>query len=98
MKIQSIPKELLAEILHYMADDESLEGLGKVIGEVALLEDVRAALRELAVQLAKQVDQQKEEGTLVYPNNLSASARALLSSLSPTEERRLLKSFGYPDL
>lgn len=98
MKIQSLPKELLVGILHYLADQEPLEGLAQVFGKGVALEDVRTALRELAVQLSLEVEPEQEVGsTALFRDHLSVEAKELLAALSPRDERKLLKAFGFLD-
>lgn len=98
MKIQSLPKDLLIEVLHYLADHGSLEGLDQVLGRQFLFEDTRAALRELAVQLSSELEQEREQKGITIPwDDLSLRTRKLLTSLSPGEERRLLRAFRFFD-
>lgn len=96
MKIQSLPKEVLVELIHYLADYERFEGLESILGGDFPMEDARAALRELAVQLRLEFDEEREETSVgVSPQYLSVPSKKLLSALSPREEKKLLKAFGF---
>ncbi|MBI2068430.1 MAG: hypothetical protein HY539_04770 [Deltaproteobacteria bacterium] len=96
MKIRSLPKEILAEVLRAIADYEKLDGLQQVVSADFSLEETRTALRELAVQLREEAVQEKMESD-VPPSRESFSdeTRNLLARLSPREEKRLLKAFGF---
>lgn len=98
MKLKSLPKELFAEVLDYLADFEHLHGLNEILdGEHTVL-NVRSALREAANQLRKQVIAEKEEKSLTEyrkDERLSTQVRSLLSILSPGDERKLLDRFGF---
>lgn len=98
MKLKSLPKELFAEVLDYMADFEHLHGLNEILdGEHTIL-NVRSAFREAANQLRKQVSAEKEEKSLTEyrkDQRLSDQVRNVLSILSPGDERKLLDRFGF---
>jgi hypothetical protein len=100
MRLKSLPKELFAEVLDYLADFEHLHGLNEVLdGEYSILH-ARSALREAAAQLRKQAVADKEEKSLTeYRKDarLSEQVRNLLSILSPGDERKLLDRFGFLD-
>lgn len=99
MKIQSLPGDVVAELLHYLADHDSWQGLGQTLGGDFSLEDAKAALRELAVQLRQEEERATEEkGTNDLKKFLSPEARHLISALSPREEKKLLKVFGLPQV
>ncbi|MBI2082057.1 MAG: hypothetical protein HYT76_00670 [Deltaproteobacteria bacterium] len=98
MKIQSLPKDLLAEVIHYIADYESLDGLRENLAADFTQEDIRGALREVAVQLLKEIEEEKESGrSEISTRLLSQESKELLSSLSPLEGKKLLKAFGFLD-
>ena len=97
IKLKSLPKELCAEILDYLADYERLEGLDKVLeGEFTLL-DVRRVLREISTHIRQEAEMEKgDKGTAEFPRDflLSPQARQVLEVLSPGDEKRLLRRFG----
>lgn len=96
MKLKSIPRELFAEVLDYIADYERLSGLDQILeGQYTVL-DVRGALREVALQIRHFIEEEKEGRLPDYKKDerLSPRARDILSALSPTDERRLLDRFG----
>lgn len=97
MKLKSLPKELFAEILNYLADYEALEGLINVLEGQYTLSQVRAAFRECASNMRKEVELEKEQTSLPdyrKDEQLSARVKELLSILSPGDERKLLDRFG----
>lgn len=98
MKIKSLPMELFAEVLNYLADYEHLAGLDHVLDDDYTVTDVRSALRELALQVRQESEQQKLQfnAKVDYQkdNRLTTHAKGVLSSLSPTDERKLLNRFG----
>src|SRR3989338_3787059 len=100
MKLNSVPKELFAEILDYLADYEHLHGLNEILdGEHTVL-DVRSALRETALNLRREVEGEKGDMSLTdlrKDARFSNQVRDLLSILSPGDERKLLLRFGLLD-
>lgn len=100
MKLKSLPKELFAEVLDYLADFEHLHGLNEILDGEHTVQHVRSALREAANILRKQMVAEKEEKSLTeYRKDvrLSEQVRNLLSILSPGDERKLLDRFGFLD-
>lgn len=100
MKLKSLPKELFVEVLDYLADYEHLSGLDQVLDDSYTVLDVRSAIREVSLQLRKEIEQEKTAKSL--PNYqkddlISQQAKRILSVLSPTDERRLLEKFGFLD-
>jgi hypothetical protein len=98
LKLKSLPKELFAEVIDYLADYESLEGLAQVLEGDHTILDVRSALRELALHIRKELGAEKDEKSLLEyrkDERLSPLVRELLSVLSPGDERRLLERFGF---
>lgn len=97
-KISVMPKETLAELLLYLADNESFTSVTKNLGEGITVEETRAALRELARELSREamasrgsVDEAKEAA------HLSRKAKEIMSYLSPNEEKALLSAFGLAE-
>ncbi len=98
MKIVSLPKDVLAELLRYLADQPVPDDLGHAMGGDFSPESGRAALRELAVQLAAEFEAERERSNpAVDPEILSSQTRKILSSLTPKDEKSLLKTFGLLD-
>lgn len=96
MKLNSLPKELFVEVLDYIADYEPLGGLVHLLeGEYTLL-DVRRAFRELSLLLRKETEEERTKKVPDYKGDqrLSPQAKAVLSVLSPGDERKLLSRFG----
>lgn len=100
MKLKSLPKELFAEILDYLADYEHLHGLNEILNDEYTILDVRSAMREMSLQLRKEVEEEKDDRSLTdlrKDERFSAQVRDLLSILSPGDERKLLLRFGLLD-
>lgn len=98
LKLKSLPKELFAEVIDYLADYESLEGLSQILEGDHTILDVRSALRELALHIRKELGAEKDEKSLIEyrkDERLSPRVKELLSVLSPGDERRLLERFGF---
>ncbi len=99
MKLKSIPRELFAEVLDYIADYERLSGLDSILeGQYTVL-DVRGALHEVALRIRQIVEEEKEGRLPNYQKDekLTPRVKDILSALSPTDERRLLDRFGLLD-
>lgn len=98
MKLKTLPKETIAEILHFIADTESFEETQKILGDSLEVGDLRRALREIGDHLRREAVQEKAAAPSfdVQSNDyLSPQARQLLSCLTPREERIVLKAFGF---
>jgi hypothetical protein len=100
MNLKSLPKELLAEALNYIADHEELSSLDEALGGDHTLVEVRGALREMAAHLRREAVEQRSDKSLMdvrKDTRLSQKVRSLLSVLSPTDEKKLLTQFGLLD-
>ncbi len=87
-----IPKDTLSELLFYLADHEefkSVESLGSFTPQ-----EVRDVLRELALSLRQQADQE-ETGKIdvKHLEELSSKVKHALSTLTPRELKSLVKHF-----
>ncbi|QQR81614.1 MAG: hypothetical protein IPJ69_05770 [Deltaproteobacteria bacterium] len=98
MNIKSLPMTLLAEVLDYLADYEHFSGLDSILDEDFTVQDVRSALREIALQVRQDSDQKQLQFNAKVDfqksEQLTTHVKSLLSSLSPTDERKLLSRFG----
>ena len=95
MKIQTMPKETLAELLLFLADQEEFSAVQELLSGGVTVAEVKASLRELALELKKEVSQEK--ATDYNPQKdgkLSKETKAIISYLSPGEEKTLLSAFG----
>jgi hypothetical protein len=84
-----IPKETLAELLHYINEKENLESIGE-LGTVSR-EDLRVALRELANQLKVEAAEQEQTFNLTELKEVKDSFRKLLGALNEREKKLLMK-------
>ncbi len=89
-----IPKETLSEVLRYLVDHEELKSIDH-LGSISRNE-VRVGLLRLADRLEEEARKEQEDDFENYQNfeELSLKVKNLLSSLSPTECKKLFKQFG----
>lgn len=96
VKIASLPKETVAELIRYLAEHESFASVSKGLEGGFTVQQVRALLREVADGLSQEAEE--EQKSLVHElrrdEDLSSRAKEVMSTLSPREERRLLAAFG----
>lgn len=98
MELKNMPKETLAELLFFLAENEEFPSVREQLADGVTVEEVRAALRELAEGLLREAH--AETGTQYNPQKdkrLSPEAKNIISYLSPGEEKSLLKAFGFVD-
>lgn len=95
MELHSMPKETLAELLFFLAENEEFNSVKRLLVDGFSIEEVRASLRELAEGLRKEAG-----GESLHQYNaqkdirLSKEAKDIISYLSPGEEKSLLTAFG----
>ena len=95
MDIKTMPKETLAELLFFLAENEEFASVHKLLGEGVTVKEVRGSFRELAEGLHKEVAAEvANQYNAQKDNRLSAEAKEIISYLSPGEEKTLLTAFG----
>jgi len=95
LTIKTMPKETLVELLRYLAEKEEFASVSELASEDLPIEAVRAALRELAGEIAKEAALEKGPGFDVKGSKeLSKAAKNVISCLSTREEKELLSNFG----
>ena len=97
MKLNSLPKELMAEILDYLAEHEPMEALQEILDGEYTIQDAKAALRELSRNLRQQLADEKAAASAPdYRKNeqLSQRVKEVISALSPGHEKKLFARFG----
>jgi hypothetical protein len=96
MKITTMPKETLSELIHFIAENERFASVGTHLGTAFALPQVRAALREVAEGLAAEAraEQAGADCGAGHKDDLSSRAREIISSLTQAEEKKLLSAFG----
>jgi Mg/Co/Ni transporter MgtE len=87
----NIPKETLAELIHFLNENEDFETL-KQLGTVSR-QELRNALNDLAIQLKKEATASNEAIDLSKLKELKKPYRQILSALSPRETKLLIKGF-----
>jgi len=89
-----LPKETLSELLLYLVEHEefkSLEALSSLNPS-----QVRAALKELAFELKRETEKERDLSKIAYKHfeELSPKVKQVLSTLTPREFQILFKQFG----
>jgi len=97
MNIKSMPKEVAAELLRYIAEHEDFNSV-EVIGADVRPAIAKGLVKEVAEELAREA---AAEGKTTYDvkgcKNLSKLSKTVISCLSPREEKSLLSAFGLID-
>ena len=96
MDIKTMPKETLAELLLFLAENEEFSSLQKLLDGEFTPDEVQAAFRELAVGLRQEAIQETSQQIQDVKNDsfLTKKTKTIISSLSPIEEKTLLTVFG----
>jgi hypothetical protein len=81
----TMPKDILAELVGFIADREQLCCVEKELGGDITVNQVRDALRELSFTLKREA----------VSESVSSQVREVLSNLSSHEEEKLLAAFGF---
>ncbi|MBI2092252.1 MAG: hypothetical protein HYY43_06840 [Deltaproteobacteria bacterium] len=98
MNLKNMPKDIAAEILGYLAENEEFESIEKLAGGDVSIAEVRALLREISGLLAAEAaSENKNAFNAKNSRDLSKISKDIISSLSPREERQLLSTFGLID-
>lgn len=93
-----MPKETAAEVLQFLAEQEEFRSVAEAVGEDLAVEEVRAMLRELALELRREAAASPRSAYDVAKcRHLSGSAKQIISCLSPMEEKTMLAAFGLID-
>ena len=94
-KTNTMPKKTLAELLLFISENETFSSVEKKLGGSVSVQEVRFALRELAVEIAKEADSACENVDAARDaTELSDATKKILSILSPHEEKTLFDAFG----
>lgn len=97
IKISTMPKETLVELLFYLAENESFPSVSRDLSGGVTVDEVRQVLRELAVGLAREDSSHENESTadMLKKAGVSPKARKIMSALSEREEKTILHVFGF---
>jgi len=95
IKISTMPRETVVELLLYIAENEDFPSVSKNLIDGITVGEVRAVLRELAVGLAREETSEKRQDrvAMMKEAGISPKARKIISALSPREEKALLSAF-----
>ena len=95
MELHTMPKETLAELLFFLAENEEFNAVKETLIDGFTVEEVRASLRELAEGLRKEAGSEVTHQYNAQKDvRLSKEAKDITSYLSPGEEKSLLTAFG----
>lgn len=98
MKIETMPKEVACELLTYIAEKEGFDAVCESLGSDISAVEIKALLREIAVELQKELRAEKGKKYNVQKcKHLSSNTKKIISYLSPNEENILLKAFGLTE-
>lgn len=94
-----MPKETLAELLLFLAENEEFASVSKLLHEGITPEEIRAAFREVAIGLRQEAaaEASKQGYDAKKDRLLTKESKTIISYLSPGEERTLLTAFGLID-
>lgn len=92
-----MPKETLAELLLFLADNEKFVSVSRDLKRGVTVEETRSALRELAGELAREAGQEQGPSDVKGDVRLSRKTKDVISCLSPNEEKALLTAFGFAE-
>ncbi len=92
-KITTMPKATLAELLLFLAENEGFSSVKELKGGFTVSE-VRAALREVARELAVEAELEGDTHDAHAEPELSSRTREIISSLSRSDSEKLLSAFG----
>lgn len=95
---RTIPKDILAELIGFIADREPFHSVQKELGGDMTVDQVRDALRELSFELKRESIAESsfcsDSGEDV---RVSSQVQNVLSCLSTQEEKKLLRAFGFEE-
>lgn len=98
MDIKTMPKDTVAELLVFLAENEDFASVEKTMeGEITVAE-VRAALREVGEGLRREANaERRDKYDVDNCEHLTKDSKRIISYLSPREEQTLLSAFGLID-
>ncbi|MBI4126337.1 MAG: hypothetical protein HY465_02465 [Deltaproteobacteria bacterium] len=94
--LKTMPKQVVAELLQFMAEHETFERTTNPLGENFTAAEIKATLRELAMELLREAatDAEANRYDVKADKTIAPKVRKIISYLSPLEEQTLLKTFG----
>lgn len=98
MELKTMPLETAAEVLQFLAEHEDFSAVAQAVGEDLAVEEVRALLRELMIELRREAAKAPRAAFDVTKcRHLTGQSKQLISYLSPMEEKTLLGAFGLAE-
>lgn len=93
--LNTMPKDTVAEVLRFLSENEDFHSVENIPTSDLTVPEVRAMLRELAGELEREANAEaKQTYDVKRCKTLSKSAKQIISTLSPREEKSLLAKFG----
>lgn len=92
VQMTSMPKKTVVELLQFLAEQESFEATTRKLEGQMTVPEIRAALRELALELSRETARETNEKRIDVRNasSVDAKTKEIISFLSPHEEETLL--------
>ena len=98
MKISTMPKEVAAELLAFIAENEDFENVCEELQGEYGVSEIKALLREITKELILELKCEKgDDYDFKKCTYLSKKSKKIISYLSPGEEKALLKAFGLTE-
>lgn len=98
LNITTMPKEVLGELIAYLGDHESFCSAQTQFAGDLTVEEIRAALRELAIEIRREAAAETTNAEDFFcRKTISKKSKEVLSCLSTYEEKKLLMAFGLTD-
>lgn len=92
--IKRMPKETLAELILFISENENFSSVSKNLHGSFTVAEVRAALRELASEIAREAGNEHIAHGPHAESELSSKAKEIITLLPKSESQRLLAAFG----
>lgn len=97
MELKTMPKRTAAELLAFLAENETFDSLERDLGNSIEVGEVKALFREVSLQLHQEANVEDQTETFAGNPHLTRKAKQLLSCLSDTEEKALSRAFGLSE-
>lgn len=96
--IKTMPKEVLGELLTFLADNEPFTSVEKQLDGCMTVAEMRAVLRELAIEIKREAASENIGASdIVKDAGVSRKTKEVISCLSNYEEKKLLSAFGFTE-
>lgn len=94
-----MPKDALAELVAFIADNESFHSIDTHLQGTMKVAEVRGVLRDLSLQLRRDAASEAcATADIRKDRSVKRKTKDVLSCLSSSEEKRLLKACGFEEV